>query len=356
MQVRQIILTGGFLLTVADATFGQPAVPAPQPIVTQPQMIMQQPVGAPQPVVTTPAPAGAAPVLIDGQPYVPGAPAVVQPAPQSTVVYPPGSTVVPLPSQSPGSIFGPPMSPNIGAAQPPGVAVPEQLPAPPGAIVPGVPGEIQLPGQVPGAMPMQGPPGAVPGPAAGPPNTISVPVVDDELAWDQITDVVSDYFRIAREQRARRGAEGGCEGRIDTIPRDGATWLEPWRQDSVGTFNRWESTFQSIRRRATVRVIPNPNGYLLEVVVEKELEDLPRPEKATAGAAAFSTDITLPSNRLEEVSRMQQSPRWISLGRDPALEQRMLADIHARMNGVTSRGSVFATALRTPARPAASKR
>lgn len=355
MQVRQFILAGGILLTFAAAMFAQQVVPTPQPVVTQPQVIMQQPVGAPQPIVTTPAPAGAAPALVDGQPYVEGAPMVVQPAPQSTVVYPPGSTIVPLPSQTPGSIFGPPMSPNMSAAQPAGVVVPEQLPAPTGVIVPGAPGAMQLPGQVPTAMPMQGVPGAVPPPAC-PPNTISVPVVDDELAWDQIADVVSDYFRIAREQRARRGAEGGCEGRIDTIPRDGATWLEPWRQDSVGAFNRWESTFQSIRRRATVRVIPNANGYLVEVIVEKELEDLPRPEKATAGAAAFSTDITLPSNRLEEVSRLRQSPRWISLGRDPALEQRMLADIHARMNGITTSGSVFAAALRTPARPAAAKR
>ena len=86
---------------------------------------------------------------------------------------------------------------------------------------------------------------------AGPPNPISVPVINDEFAWDQIADVVSDYFKIAREQRARRGSEGFCEGRIDTVPRDSATWFEPHRKDSIGTFNRWESTFQTIRRRAT---------------------------------------------------------------------------------------------------------
>ncbi len=112
----------------------------------------------------------------------------------------------------------------------------------------------------------------------------------------------------------------------------------------MGTFNRWESTFQSIRRHATVRVIPDVNGYLVEVIVEKELEDLPKPEKATAGAAAFSDtlNITLPSDRMEGVSRMRTSHRWISLGRDPALEQRMLADIHARLNGLTRQGSLFA--------------
>jgi hypothetical protein len=170
-----------------------------------------------------------------------------------------------------------------------------------------------------------------------------VPVIDDDLAWDQIADVVSDYFTISREQRARRGGEGWCEGRIETAPQDGATVLEPHRKDSVGSFNRWESTFQSIRRRATVRVVPDAAGYLVEVIVEKELEDLAKPEKATAGSATFRNDLSLPSNRLEAVSRTRQSTRWIPLGRDPPLEQRMLAEIHARLNGITSgRVSVFA--------------
>jgi hypothetical protein len=177
----------------------------------------------------------------------------------------------------------------------------------------------------------------------GPGNPIVVPVVDEELAWDQIVDVVSDYFRVASEQRARRGGEIQMEGRIETAPQVGATWLEPLRRDSVGDFNRWESTFQTIRRRAVLRVIPDAAGYLVEVVVEKELEHLPKPEHATAGAATFRNDSSLPSRRLEQVSVTHSSPRWIQLGRDPALEQRILADIHARLCGVhVGPGSIFA--------------
>jgi hypothetical protein len=178
--------------------------------------------------------------------------------------------------------------------------------------------------------------------AAGPGNPIVVPIADEELAWDQIVEVVSEYFRVTREQRARR-AELPIEGRIETAHQDGATWLEPHRRDSVGRFNRWESTFQTIRRRAVVRVVPAATGYLVEVVVEKELEDLPRPIHATAGAATFRNDGSLPSRRLEQVSRTHSSPLWIPLGRDIALEQRMLAEIHARLSGVSAGpGSVFA--------------
>ncbi len=89
-------------------------------------------------------------------------------------------------------------------------------------------------------------------------------------------------------------------------------------------------------------MIPDPNGYLVEVIVLKELEDLAKPEKATAGPAAFGSDQTLPSQRLEEITRTHTSPRWIPLGRDPALEQQILADIHARLNGITGQRSVFA--------------
>ena len=100
-------------------------------------------------------------------------------------------------------------------------------------------------------------PEAVPGGA----NPIFVPAANDEYAWEQIADVVSDYFTIAREQQVRRSGEAWSEGRIETQYQGGASWLEPFRKDSVGAFNRWESTFQTIRRKALVRVIPDANGY-----------------------------------------------------------------------------------------------
>jgi hypothetical protein len=81
-------------------------------------------------------------------------------------------------------------------------------------------------------------------------------------------------------------------------------------------------------------VIPDAAGYLVEVIVEKELEDLPAPEKATAGAASFLDDDALPSQQVEAVSRTMSSSRWLMLGRDPLLEQRMLADIQARLGTV----------------------
>jgi hypothetical protein len=298
------------------------------------------------PPMAGPYPMTTAPVVVIDQSGAAAGSMIVQPVPQGVPVLPPQSTVVPLPSHTPGSIFGPPvMAPGTPVA-----GTPEVLPPPPGVVGPTIPGAMPagepvspLADVAPGGMvsPQFGLPAGQELPV-GPGNPISVPAVDEELAWDQITDVVADYFTIAREQRARRSGEVWTEGRIETAPQDGATWLEPHRGDSVGAFNRWESTFQTIRRRAVIRVIPDANGYLVEAIVEKELEDLRNPEKATAGASTFRNDNALPSRRLEEVSRTQSSPRWIQLGRDPALEQRLLAEIHARLTGITiGQASVF---------------
>jgi hypothetical protein len=309
MRGSQIILTQLVFLAGCQSGWGQPTV---APAVPAAEAASPYPItGMPQPV------------------YVPGGPTYVQPGPVMISPTPLGQPVVqvapvyPQPSVLPGTVI----VPQPAGVPPAGVVGPQfGTPTfPPGAIVdPGM------------GTPQVAPNPALPTQSLGP-NPILLPVTNEEVAWDQIADVVSDYFTIAREQRARREGELITEGRIDTAPLTGATWLEPYRKDSVGSFNRWESTFQTIRRRATVRVIPDPAGYLVEVFVEKELEDLPNPEKATAGAAVFRGDDSLPSRRLEDANRVRSSPRWLQLGRDPLLEQRMLGDMQARLGGAVVR-------------------
>jgi hypothetical protein len=188
--------------------------------------------------------------------------------------------------------------------------------------------------------PFTGNPGAVPvGPlledvsTAGP-SRIHVPVANRDWTWEQIVDAFDDYFRIERERQVQLVGDILTEGRIDAQPLIGATLLEPHRRDSVGRYNRWESTLQTIRRRATVRVIPDATGYVVDVTVEKDLEDLAKPQFSTAGAAVFRNDDSLPSSFSEPVSNTQLATQWILIGRDPPLEQKILADIQARLTAV----------------------
>ncbi len=195
------------------------------------------------------------------------------------------------------------------------------------------------------AMPAASPPalyGAVPAPvgvSSMPPmeptavHGVHVPVRHHDLAWEQIVDIVDDYFRIERERPVRLVGQVMMEGRIDTFPQTGASVLEPHLSDSVGWANRWESTFQTIRRQAVVRVIPDERGYLVDIAVHKELEDLPQPEHASARSATFSGVATIPSQRREVVSRTNFARQWIPLGRDTVLEQQMLDELAACLGG-----------------------
>lgn len=170
------------------------------------------------------------------------------------------------------------------------------------------------------------------------PNPAPLPPIHHQYVWDVVVDVVDDYFEIDREQRVRPVGNVLTAGRIDTFAVQGATLLEPWRDDTVNAYERTESTLQSIRRYAVVQVIPGQDGYLLDVAVFKELEDVPRPEYSTAGAATFRNDNSI--QRLEQsVGPQTITKGWIPLGRDVALEQEMLGKVISALEDNGAHGS-----------------
>jgi hypothetical protein len=168
--------------------------------------------------------------------------------------------------------------------------------------------------------------------AAGLQNPLLVPVADRDLLWDQVIDSLDDHFVIQREERVRQVGDVLLEGRIETFPVGGATLLEPWRRDSTPGQERLQSTLQSIRRRAVVRVTPTGGGYLIDLAVYKELEDLASPQHATVGQARVRHETTLNRNE-EEVGADTFTLGWIPLGRDASLEQRILQEIRDRTTG-----------------------
>lgn len=163
-------------------------------------------------------------------------------------------------------------------------------------------------------------------------NPTVVPLTDADYVWEEVVDVVDDYFRIASENRVKLIGNTLTEGRIDTFPEVGATLFEPWRRDSANAYERLESTLQSIRRRALIRVIPSPSGYMIDVAVFKELEDLPRPERATTGGSTFRNEQSL-SRFNEPVGPQPLTLGWIPQGRDMVLEQKIICKLNARFGG-----------------------
>lgn len=172
----------------------------------------------------------------------------------------------------------------------------------------------------------------------------------DSQVWNQTVDTVDDFFRIARQQPVV--SQGGMivDGRLETAYQVGGSIFEPWRKDSTAGFERLQSTLQSIRRRAIVTVRPavastgngmipsgyDPgsitiDGYTIEVVVTKDLEDVDRPQGATGGSIAARHDGTI-VRRDDQYDNSPITLGWIPQGRDVQLEQRILSQIVQRVS------------------------
>lgn len=162
--------------------------------------------------------------------------------------------------------------------------------------------------------------GAPPPVAVG--NPILVPAANDEVLWERTVDVLHDFhFQIARENRFSRV--------IETDYRTGSGLLEPWHHDSVGLANRMESTLQSVRRKVLVRLLPSEQGagYLVSVEAFQEREDLPGIAANSPGGASFQENKPLQRD-LNLVVGQSAPSGWIPMGRDPALEQKILQSLH----------------------------
>ena len=161
-------------------------------------------------------------------------------------------------------------------------------------------------------------------------NPLYVPLSDREFLWNQLVDTIDDYFDIEREERVRLVGGVLTEGQLETYPQPGATFLEPVAKDSSVGFQRRFASMQSIRRRAVVHVKPQVDGgYLVDVAVFSELEDVAQPEHSTVnvGGPAHRRALRRPD------SERYSSPTtlgWIPVGRDTTLEQRILAEFRGR--------------------------
>jgi len=295
-----------------------------------------------------------APLLVAAMSLLPASRALGQ-APLPPPAAPSGAVVPTLQLPAPGQTLPPPAVAPLPAV-PPAATVPagtlpgivQPLPPPPTTpLFPGFSSATTSPDPFaplpPGAVIGPGGP-VVPGPPPPPSNSVVIPPLDAEVVWQQMVDTVDDFFKIQSEQRVVFANGIPAEGRIDTYPQTGATLLEPWRGDSVGFRERLESTLQSIRRSGSMRLIPDPSGWRVEAVVLKELENLPRPMRATAGGASFRNDDSLyrygtPLPTLGQQVGDQPRPvanptpnlGWIPLGRDPLLEQKMLGKVLGRL-------------------------
>lgn len=114
------------------------------------------------------------------------------------------------------------------------------------------------------------------------------------------------------------------DGRIETLPRVAPGILNVLKAGSPDLRERLLATAQTYRHRASIIIQPADNsGYFVEVIVRKELEDLPKPVRSTVGAAVFRSEQTV-ERQFEVIDPIFFESGWIYKGRDCALEQEII--------------------------------
>jgi len=150
-----------------------------------------------------------------------------------------------------------------------------------------------------------------------------------EAAWETTVSTLHRFgFRTAVENK--------LDGRMETVWVVGSGLNEPWNDDSVGFANRLEDSLQSTRRRVVATVRPAGGdavnaglggcGYEVTIRAFKEMEDVRGVVANTTGGATFQNRNPL-DRELQAVNGQFGPTQWIPLGRDPALEQAILADL-----------------------------
>jgi hypothetical protein len=129
--------------------------------------------------------------------------------------------------------------------------------------------------------------------------------------------VLLDYgFEIAESNR--------YDGRIETLPRIAPGLLQIVKPGSPSFYERLLATTQTYRHRVSLIIQPGTNqGYFIEVIARKELEDLPKPVRGTVGGAVFRSENTV-ERQYEVIDPIFFEQAWIFKGRDVAMEQEII--------------------------------
>lgn len=134
--------------------------------------------------------------------------------------------------------------------------------------------------------------------------------------FEKVVDVLDDYFELQQPNP--------YDGRVTTKPRIAPGYEQFWKPGNPDPRQRLFATLQSVRQTATAEIRAGERGgYLVYIVVDKELEDLPRPTQARGGA--IFQEATSVDRQVEVVSAETGADRvWFKVGRDYAFEQLLL--------------------------------
>lgn len=147
------------------------------------------------------------------------------------------------------------------------------------------------------------------------PTTTFVEAGELDALWDAA-------LRILRRHDFQPDRQDRTAGIITTLPSTSMQWHEPWRQDVAEGYGLLMASLHTIQRQVTIRFI-RQEEWSMDVQVDVYLLSASDYQitSSSAGIRSFSGD--LPTVTGEKVMAAD-TRRWIHLGRDASMEERLL--------------------------------
>ena len=136
--------------------------------------------------------------------------------------------------------------------------------------------------------------------------------------------------RVLEDLRFEIEYPEASEGRIATRGLTGASWFEFWREDTLGTDQRIESSLHTTRRRVTVAITPVVAGSEIFIQVTKERLTAPNQGPQSIGATYSLYGFQI-SKMYEPDEITPTRHKWVDVGRDDLLEQKILVRLERRL-------------------------
>ena len=140
--------------------------------------------------------------------------------------------------------------------------------------------------------------------------------------FEKAVDILGDYFQLL--------PPNPTAGQIVAYPRIAPGYEQFWKPGNPDPRARLLATLQTIRQSASIEIRAGEHGgFVVYVVVDRELEDLPRPTQAAIGVPVFQEAATVSRDHqiVNQEIATDPSGSWFKVGRDYAMEQLILSRI-----------------------------
>lgn len=142
-----------------------------------------------------------------------------------------------------------------------------------------------------------------------------------DALWATALSVLQKHdFQPDRQDRA--------QGIITTLPVTSMQWGEAWRQDVADSYSYLESSLHTVQRKVTIRFV-HDTTWRLEVQVDVYRLCMPDSQLTSASSCLQAFSGVLPEATGTMTLRGTPRRTWVHLGRDGAMESRLLNRILA---------------------------